>query len=174
MAHRILIDGYNVIRRKPELKDQEKISMQHGREALLTLLAARYVGRPEGITVVFDGAGTYETHEQRGAIMVVFSAAGETADACIVRLAQVAQARGEQVTTCTDDQEIRQTLGGLAPHVRTQGALALASDLLAPPRLLAKRKQHHDHVRRSFDRDADPDDRPHPRKGNPRRPPKRR
>lgn len=144
MAHRILIDGYNVIRRKPELKDQEKISMQHGREALLTLLAARYVGRPEGITVVFDGAGTYETHEQRGAIMVVFSAAGETADACIVRLAQVAQARGEQVTTCTDDQEIRQTLGGLAPprthsgragaRQRSAGAPAPAGEAQTAPR----------------------------------------
>ncbi len=50
-----LVDGYNVIRRGPELAEREQESLDAGRQALCRLLsnAARVSG--DRFTVVFDG-----------------------------------------------------------------------------------------------------------------------
>src|SRR4029450_7547050 len=53
---RWLIDGYNVIRRDPDLRAREGQSLEAGRTALLTLVARVARDLPDSFTVVFDGA----------------------------------------------------------------------------------------------------------------------
>ena len=86
-----LIDGYNVIRRDPDLRAREAESLEVGRAALLHILAGVARASGERFTVVFDGA-------RRGApvaggrITVVFSRPPETADDVLERLARTAGA----------------------------------------------------------------------------------
>jgi hypothetical protein len=53
---RWLVDGYNVIRRAPELKSREQESLEAGRQALCALLAEVARASADTFTVVFDGA----------------------------------------------------------------------------------------------------------------------
>src|SRR6267143_867777 len=52
---RWLVDGYNVVRRDPELKAREAESLEAGRRALLHLLARARLAPHDDFTVVFDG-----------------------------------------------------------------------------------------------------------------------
>ena len=54
---RWLIDGYNVIRRDPDLRGHEAQSLEAGRRALCVLLARAAQTHDDQFTVVFDGAG---------------------------------------------------------------------------------------------------------------------
>jgi len=84
---RILVDGYNVIRRLPDLRAVERAEgLAAGREALLARLRAYRRARAHAITVVFDGSGAPSASGGAGGLTVCFSRAGETADAVIVRL----------------------------------------------------------------------------------------
>jgi predicted RNA-binding protein with PIN domain len=84
---RILIDGYNIIRRIPELKEAERIDLEEGRKTLLEELRLYRLGKGHRITVVFDGAeagrlgGNLEM--ERG-ITVRFSPRGSDADRLIL------------------------------------------------------------------------------------------
>ncbi len=173
MVRFVLVDGYNVIRRTSALARAERISLQHGRDALLTQLAARYGRTEHHIIVVFDGDGTAETHDTHMSVRVIFTPAHESADDCIVRMAHGARQRGDQVVICTDDGAIRAALGGLAPQVTHHGGRALGEQLGAAPRLLEKQHRHRAFVRDQLARDADADAPTTPRNGNPRRSPKR-
>src|SRR5262250_2431187 len=51
-----LIDGYNVVRRDPDLRAREAESLEAGRRALLHLLARAPQAARDEFTVVFDGA----------------------------------------------------------------------------------------------------------------------
>jgi uncharacterized protein len=87
---RWLIDGYNVIRRDPDLRGAESESLSAGRAALLRRLAAVAGERAELFTVVFDGARLRADDlpaVPTGAIEVVFSRPPETADDVLRRLA---------------------------------------------------------------------------------------
>ena len=85
---RWLIDGYNVIRRSPELRAREAESLEAGRRALLHLLArARREPRDE-FTVVFDGARVSGGAPSAGRIRVIFSRPPLTADDELMRLAR--------------------------------------------------------------------------------------
>src|SRR5215468_352556 len=53
---RWLVDGYNVIRRAPELKSREQVSLEAGRQALCALLVDVARVSEDTFTVVFDGA----------------------------------------------------------------------------------------------------------------------
>src|SRR6266545_4723068 len=55
---RWLVDGYNVIRRAPELKSREQESLEGGRQALCALLVEVARRSEDTFTVVFDGAQT--------------------------------------------------------------------------------------------------------------------
>jgi predicted RNA-binding protein with PIN domain len=177
--HLILIDGYNVIRRSDALARAERRSLQHGRDTLIVQLAARYSRGPYHIMVIFDGAGNAETREARYGMTIIFTRDGETADSCIVRIAQEAQAQGKRVTIATDDREIRDAISHLQPDVQAQSASEMGDQLNAPPKLLAKQYKHRSAVRRIIaDRDSidnDPEVRRQARQsGNPRRSPKKR
>lgn len=86
---RILIDGYNLIRRVPELAGADRRDLAEGREMLLSQLAMYRSGRGHRITVVFDGTDSIHlggsAHRARG-ISVVFSPRGRTADDVIRKL----------------------------------------------------------------------------------------
>ena len=86
---RWLVDGYNVIRRDPELRAREAESLEAGRRALLHLLARARGRNEDGFTVVFDGArraGGAPT--AGGRIRILFSRPPSTADDELMRLAR--------------------------------------------------------------------------------------
>ena len=170
----MLVDGYNVIRRSPQLARAEQRSLQHGRDALVTLLAARYAKRAAEITVVFDGAEGRETRTAHLGISIVYSAAGCTADDCIVRLTAEAVQRGQRVTVATDDAGIRAALGSVAPTAQHQSATQLNEHLHAADHYRQKQYRHRAAIKQSLAADSEPPDRASRQKGNARRAPRKR
>lgn len=87
---RWLIDGYNVIRRDPDLRGHEAEGLAAGRAALLRRLAAVAREHADTFTVVFDGARLRADSDvgasPAGRVEVVFSRAPETADDVLRRL----------------------------------------------------------------------------------------
>jgi len=112
---RWLIDGYNVIRRSPELSSREMVSLEEGRQALCKLLSATARASGDAFTVVFDGAGSGGTGSGRVGVTVVFSSARENADRVLIRLAR----QGGAVVS--NDREVRQS-------VARAGAVVVTTD----------------------------------------------
>ena len=112
---RWLIDGYNVIRRSPELSSREMVSLEEGRQALSKLLSATARASGDAFTVVFDGAGAGGTGSGRVGVTVVFSSARENADRVLIRLAR----QGGAVVS--NDREVRQS-------VARAGAVVVTTD----------------------------------------------
>ena len=97
---RWLVDGYNVIRRDPELKAREAESLEAGRRALLHLIAGARGAPQDEFTVVFDGARLSGGTPTPGRIRVVFSRPPLTADDELMRLAR--QLRNGAVVVSSD------------------------------------------------------------------------
>jgi len=98
---RWLVDGYNVVRRDPELKAREAESLEAGRRALLHLLARARLAPQDDFTVVFDGARlSGGTPTAAGRIRVVFSRPPSTADDELMRLSR--QLRNGAVVVSSD------------------------------------------------------------------------
>jgi predicted RNA-binding protein with PIN domain len=85
---RWLVDGYNVIRRDPELRAREAESLESGRRALVHLIARARRALQDEFTVVFDGARIGGAGPTAGRIRVVFSRPPLTADDELIRLAR--------------------------------------------------------------------------------------
>jgi hypothetical protein len=118
---RIIVDGYNLIRRWPELAMLDRADLGLGRDALLRELQAYQRARRHQITVVFDGrelGGTSEGAERAGGIGVRFSRQGETADAVIARLAAEG---GSGTVVVSSDREVQAA-------ARRHGAAPLSAD----------------------------------------------
>jgi uncharacterized protein len=155
----IYVDGYNVIRNTPALTQAERKSLAAGRDALLARLTARYRHTPHRVVVVFDGDGSAESAQpfpglSRGTI--IFSRAGESADAVIIRLVEQARQEGCDVSVVSDDGEVRE---GVSQH---GAATARVDDLQRrmdeAPRLLRKRFTHQIVVKRILAGDEADDD----------------
>ena len=149
---RWLVDGYNVIRCAPTLAARERESLEAGRDALCHLLATAARGSGDQFTVVFDGARPGGASGGPG-VRVIFSSARETADGVLARLAS----RGTAVVS--NDHEVRQAAA-------RAGAIAVPADAFLArlsrrggPRIPMK--------------DEEEDAAPAPKKGNPRRLPKK-
>lgn len=84
---RWLIDGYNVVRRDPDLRARERESLEAGRAALLAVLARVAARVSDSFTVVFDGAQRSGGSPSPGRVQVIFSRPPETADDVLRRLA---------------------------------------------------------------------------------------
>jgi predicted RNA-binding protein with PIN domain len=97
---RWLLDGYNVIRRDPDLRARERQGLEAGRAALLALVARAARAGADEFTVVFDGARRGGGTPAGGRVQVVFSRPPETADDVLRRLA--AQARAGAVVVTSD------------------------------------------------------------------------
>lgn len=166
-----LVDGYNVIRRTPRFAAAERHSLEGGRDALLEELRQHFRQSAHNAVVVFDGAGADETSEtlKRCRVRVVFSRAGESADAVIQRLAGDIAVTGRIVTVISDDLDIR--LGVRESGGEVIGTQALARQLGAPDRYHEKRMRHVGYVR---ERQRAEQDEPTStrRSGNPRRRPR--
>ena len=148
-----LVDGYNVIRRAPELAAREQESLQAGREALCRLLStvARHSG--DRFTVVFDGAQGGGSGAGGLGVRVIFSRRRERADDVLARMATSGGA------VVSNDREVRQAA------VRG-GAIAIPADeFLARLRTTSRP--------RVPDKDEEADVGPREKKGNPRRLPKK-
>jgi predicted RNA-binding protein with PIN domain len=97
---RWLVDGYNVIRRDPDLRAREAESLEAGRRALLHLIAGGRRPPRDEFTVVFDGARLSGGAPTAGRIRVVFSRPPMTADDELMRLAR--QLRNGAVVVSSD------------------------------------------------------------------------
>jgi predicted RNA-binding protein with PIN domain len=171
-----LVDGYNVIRRLPHLRAAEQRSLADGRAALLDWLVPHFRGTRHRLVVVFDGDGPAETTQplRCGAgSQQIFTRRGENADMVIVRRAVAERAAGNQVEVYTDDVAVLMTSAGYG--ALGAGTHALAGRHADAPSHLRKRALHHEHVRNDLDKDREDaaGDR-RPRKGNPRKAPRRR
>ncbi|HEY7984687.1 MAG TPA: NYN domain-containing protein [Ktedonobacterales bacterium] len=171
-----LVDGYNVIRRLPALRAAERRGLAEGRAALLNWLVPHFRDVRDRLVIVFDGDGVAETTEalRCGAgSQQVFTRRGESADAAILRRAATERAAGRRVEVVTDDLAVLLASAGLG--AQGVGTRALRAGVSDGPRHLRKRAQQHQHAQRDLSGDAD--DAParlHPRKGNPRKAPRRR
>ncbi len=153
MKRTVLVDGYNIIKRDPILSGLERRGLQVAREALFSRLLSSYDLRGNEITVVFDGQGERETMDRWGALKIIYSRSGESADAVIARLAAVCK-DPSQMVVLSDDRAVRQS-------VTQVGGVAAGSADRRQPRMADKQKTD--------------DDEPNSRekKGNPRRAKKR-
>ena len=154
---RWLIDGYNVIRRSPELSSREMVSLEAGRQALCELLSATARASGDAFTVVFDGAGAGGTGSGRIGVNVVFSSAHENADRVLIRLAR----QGGAVVS--NDREVRQ-------RVARAGAVVVTTDEFLARLCGQKRAPDVPDANPPDANLKDEEEAPRgPRKGNPRR-----
>jgi uncharacterized protein len=115
---RWLIDGYNVIRRAPELRGRESESLEAGRRALVHLLARSHREPRDQFTVVFDGARVSGNLPAGGRIGVIFSRPPMTADDELIRLAR--QWKSGAIVVSSDRK--------IQDAARRAGAAALSAD----------------------------------------------
>jgi predicted RNA-binding protein with PIN domain len=113
-----LLDGYNVIRRDPELRAHEAESLEAGRAALLALLARVAARVSDAFTVVFDGARRTGGATGTGRVQVVFSRPPETADDVLRRLATTLR---EGAVVVTSDRAVQDS-------ARRAGAVVVAAE----------------------------------------------
>jgi predicted RNA-binding protein with PIN domain len=145
---RWLVDGYNVIRRDPELHGHDAESLEAGRSALLALLARLASRVADDFTVVFDGARRGGGPPGPGRVQVVFSRPPETADDVLRRLAAALR---EGAVVVTSDRAVQDS-------ARRAGAVAVSAEAFVEAA-----------TSRARDPDAD-DEAPSTRRGPARRP----
>ncbi len=121
MAVRLIVDGYNLIRQSPSLREVESRNLQMGRETLIDHLASYKRVRGHEVTVVFDGwrsGGLTEYQQRQRGILVIYSRRDEKADEVIKR---EAKRFGQGAVVVTSDQEV-------AHFAETVGATAISSE----------------------------------------------
>jgi predicted RNA-binding protein with PIN domain len=150
---RWLVDGYNVIRRSPELASEERLGLEAGRQALCRLLVAVAQASGDQFTVVFDGSGAGSAASGGVGVRVLFSSACERADQVLARLA----AQGGAVVS--NDREVRRA-------AERAGAIPISTDdflrRVAMARPIASGTE-------TLDNDEEEEPPRRPKKGNPRR-----
>jgi predicted RNA-binding protein with PIN domain len=116
---RILIDGYSLLHNWPELAEGAPRHSEAARDALVEMLTQYQDASGTPVTVFFDGRGSRRSkpkNESVGAVEVLFSSAGQTADDLIERAAHRFQAYGE-VLVVTDDIAERDMVSGFGGSV---------------------------------------------------------
>lgn len=134
---RWLIDGYNVIRRDPDLRGREAEGLPAGRAALLRRVAAVARDREESFTVVFDGARLRGADEAStspgGRVEVVFSRPPDTADEVLRRLAARWRAAAVVVSSDRAVESAARRAGAVAVSAEDFIAALETSDATADP-----------------------------------------
>ena len=151
---RWLVDGYNVIRRAPELTSRERESLEAGRQALCMLLVEVARRSDDTFTVVFDGVQGGGRAGGGSGVTVIFSSARESADHVLSRMAR------EGGAVVSNDREVRRAAKRAGAVVVTTDEFLSRLDKVgvAQPEAAADEK------------DGDGDEAPSgPRTGNPRR-----
>lgn len=152
---RWLVDGYNVIRRDPDLRSAEAVSLEQGRGALLRLIAAAARRSTDRFTIVFDGAHLRGRDPMPGQIEVLFSRPPRKADDVLVELARKAGA-GAAIVVSSDRAVQNAARRARCVVVGADEFLDRVTGSSAPAP------------------EGEPDDASRPKRGNPRRAPKRR
>jgi len=170
---RWLVDGYNAIRRWPELAAAESRGLEAGREALCALLSRAAGASGDQFTVVFDGAQAGGMGRGGPAVRVVFSSARESADRVIARMAADAGA------VVSNDREVQRA------SARAGAVVVSVDEFLARIERLARHgtaaapgglvETGHGDAERGGEDGDEPEDAPRgPKKGNPRKLSKKR
>lgn len=120
--HLIIVDGYNLVMRSPDLRPGPGRTLEEAREKLVNLLSWAIGSGEARFIVVFDGAGHSGGDEQRGRVEVRYSRPPQKADDVIRRLVEQKVDRVDRLTVVTADLEV-------ARHARAQGANVALSDL---------------------------------------------
>ena len=128
---RWVLDGYNLIRRDPDLRAREAEGLAGGRAALLALVARVARSGRDDFTVVFDGAHRAGGVPSGGRVQVIFSRPPETADDVLRRLAGQLQAGGVVVTSDRAVQTAARRAGAVA--VSAEAFLAAVAAAAAHP-----------------------------------------
>ena len=118
----IVIDGYNVILRAPELKPGPDRTLRDSRQKLLNLLSWALGDVNARFIVVFDGADGGGRDGGVGRVAVRFSRPPEKADDLIRRIVEEQMDRVDRLTVVTSDIEV-------ARHARAMGADISIADL---------------------------------------------
>jgi predicted RNA-binding protein with PIN domain len=121
VATRLIVDGYNLIRQSPSLREVESRDLQMGREALIRQLASYKRIRGHQITIVFDGwrsGSLTESQQWERGILVIYSKRDERADEVIKRLAKRFR---QGAVVVTSDREV-------AHFAERVGATAVSSE----------------------------------------------
>jgi predicted RNA-binding protein with PIN domain len=118
----IIIDGYNVILRTPQLKPGPDRTLREAREKLLNLLAWAFTPGAAQFIVVFDGADAPGGNARGGRIEVRYARPPDKADDLIRALVEEQVPRVERLTVVTSDLEV-------ARHARAMGADIALADL---------------------------------------------
>ena len=120
--HLIIVDGYNLILRAPDLKPGPERTLRESREKLINLLSWAIGAGDAQFIVVFDGADGATRGLGGGRVDVRFSTPPEKADDVIRRLVEERVERVERLTVVTSDLEV-------ARHARAMGADISLADL---------------------------------------------
>jgi predicted RNA-binding protein with PIN domain len=118
----VIVDGYNVILRSPQLKPEAGRTLRESREKLVNLLSWMMGSEHVHFVVVFDGAEGGGRDGADGRVEVRYSRPPEKADDVIRRLVEQKAGGYETVTVVTADLEV-------ARHSRAMGATISLSDL---------------------------------------------
>ena len=116
---RILVDGFSLLHKWPELAEGAPRHSEAARDALVEMLTQYQDACGTPVTIFFDGAGAppgTPKNESSRAVEVLFSRAGQTADEMIERTAHLFQPHGE-VLVVTDDRAERDTVNGFGGSV---------------------------------------------------------
>jgi predicted RNA-binding protein with PIN domain len=116
---RILVDGYSLLHNWPELAEGAPRHSEAARDALVEMLTQYQDANGTPVTVFFDGRGNRKSkpkNESLGAVEVLFSSSGQTADDLIERAAHRFQSYGE-VLVVTDDYAERDMVSGFGGSV---------------------------------------------------------
>jgi predicted RNA-binding protein with PIN domain len=118
----IIVDGYNVILRTPQLKPGEGRTLREARTKLLNLMSWAFAPGDVQFIVVFDGADGPAPSERKGRIEVRYSRPPHKADDVIRELVEERVQKVERLTVVTSDLEV-------ARHARAMGADIALADL---------------------------------------------
>ena len=118
----IIVDGYNVIHRAPQLKPVGDRTLRESRDKLVNLLSWVFGAGDAQFIVVFDGAEGVMATERQMRVEVRFSRPPQTADDVIRSIVEDRVDREEHVTVVTSDLEV-------ARHARAMGAEIAIADL---------------------------------------------
>jgi predicted RNA-binding protein with PIN domain len=116
---RILVDGYSLLHNWPELAESSPRHSEAARDALVEMLTRYQDANGTPVTIFFDGTGARRSKPKNaaaGAVEVLFSNSGQTADDLIERAAHRFQEYGE-VLVVTDDFAERDTVSGFGGSV---------------------------------------------------------
>jgi len=118
----VVVDGYNVILRSPELRPGPKRSLREARAKLVSLLSWAVGSGEARFLVVFDGAEASPSVSGSERVEVRYSRPPEKADDLIRSLVEERVERVEGLTVVTSDLEV-------ARHARAMGADVALADL---------------------------------------------